>query len=618
MTNYYSIKQAAELWGISKARVTKLCQEGRIEGAVREGRFWRIPENASKPADLRTKSGKQSEQKRSLLPMPIGISDYKTASTQYYYVDKTMMIKDFLDEKPAVSLFTRPRRFGKTLNMDMLKTFFEISDEDTSVFFKDKVIWNCGAEYTKHQGKYPVIFLTFKDVKYNTWELTLRKISDLLSKEFLRHSELSDSAKCNDREKKYYNKIADGNADLIDLSGALGSLSAMLKKHFGIAPILIIDEYDTPIQQGYMSGFYNEAILFMRNFFSEGLKDNNDLSFGFLTGILRVAKESIFSGMNNLSVNSVLDNKYSRYFGFTKDEIIEMTAAYSATDQLNEICEWYDGYVFGEQEIFNPWSVINYFSNGCQPKAFWVSTGDNSIIEEILEQADSELYDNLNSLISGGKITSYIDTNVIYPEIRQNPSSIYSFLLITGYLKYTRKDIANGNDYMCELELPNREIRYAYKKEILDKMADVFPQNLTIPIQEAIYKKDADKLKGLLCRIMINSISSFDHADETFYHGIILGLLITFESGYRLTSNRESGLGRFDIQLMPKDSKLPGVLMELKATKDKKDDLSALAKTALKQIGEKKYDTEMKAEGVKDIIKIGIAFCEKKAEVEVE
>ncbi len=618
MSEYISINQAAEQWGISRVRVTKLCQEGRIEGAVRKGRFWRIPENASKPADLRTRSGKQSEQTRSLLPMPIGISDYKTASTQYYYVDKTLMIKDFLDEKPAVSLFTRPRRFGKTLNMDMLKTFFEITDEDTSLYFKDKAIWDCGTEYTKHQGKYPVIFLTFKDVKYNTWELTLRKISDLLSKEFLRHSELADSAKCNDREKKYYNKIADSNADLIDLSGALGSLSAMLKKHFGIAPVLIIDEYDTPIQQGYMYGFYDEAILFMRNFFSEGLKDNNDLSFGFLTGILRVAKESIFSGMNNLSVNSVLDNKYSRYFGFTKDEINEMTAAYSVTDKLDEICEWYDGYVFGEQEIFNPWSVINYFSNGCQPKAFWVSTGDNSIIEEILEQADSELYDNLNSLISGGKITSYIDTNVIYPEIRQNPSSIYSFLLITGYLKYTRKDIANGNDYMCELELPNREIRYAYKKEILDKMADVFPQNLTIPIQEAIYKKDADKLKDLLCRIMINSISSFDHADETFYHGMILGLLITFESGYRLTSNRESGLGRFDIQLMPKDSKLPGVLMELKATKDKKDDLSSLAKTALKQIDEKKYDTEMKEDGVKDIIKIGIAFCGKTAEVEVE
>lgn len=618
MSEYISIKQAAEQWGISRVRITKLCQEGRIEGAVREGRFWRIPENASKPADMRTKSGKQREQTRSLLPMPIGISDYKTASTQYYYVDKTLMIKDFLDEKPAVSLFTRPRRFGKTLNMDMLKTFFEISDEDTSVYFNDKAIWSCGTEYTKHQGKYPVIFLTFKDVKYSTWDLTLRKISDLLSKEFLRHSELADSAKCNDREKKYYNKIADGNADLIDLSSALGSLSAMLKKHFGIAPVLIIDEYDTPIQQGYVYGFYDEAILFMRNFFSEGLKDNNDLSFGFLTGILPAASECIFSGMNNLIVNSVLDNKYSRYFGFTKDEINEMTADYSVTDKLDEICEWYDGYVFGEQEIFNPWSVINYFSNGCQPKAFWVSTGDNSIIEEILEQADSELYDNLNSLISGGKITSYIDTNVIYPEIRQNPSSIYSFLLITGYLKYTRKDIANGNDYMCELELPNREIRYAYKKEILDKMSDVFPQNLTIPIQEAIYKKDADKLKDLLCRIMINSISSFDHADETFYHGMILGLLITFESGYRLTSNRESGFGRFDIQLMPKNSNLPGVLMELKATKDKKDDLSALAKTALKQIDEKKYDTEMKADGVKDIIKIGIAFCGKTAEVEVE
>ena len=618
MADYISIKQASELWGISKARITKLCQEGRIDGAVRNGRFWCIPENASKPADMRTKNSKQSEHSKLLLPMPIGISDYKTASTEYYYIDKTLMIKDFLDEKPAVSLFTRPRRFGKTLNMDMLKTFFEISDEETSVYFKDKAIWSCGDKYTKHQGKYPVIFLTFKDVKYNTWELTLHKISDLLSKEFLRHPELSDSDKCNDREKKYYNRIADGNADLIDLSAALGNLSAMLKKHFGIAPVLIIDEYDTPIQQGYMYGFYDDAITFMRNLFSEGLKDNNNLSFGFLTGILRVAKESIFSGMNNLSVYSVLDNKYSQYFGFTKNEITEMTRAYSVPEKLDEICEWYDGYVFGEQEIFNPWSVINYFSNGCQPKAFWISTGDNSIIEEILEQADSELYDNLNSLISGKRITSYIDTNVIYPEIKKNPSSIYSFLLITGYLKYTSRDIANGNDYICELELPNREIRYAYKKEILDKLSGIFPQNLTIPVQEAIYKKDAVKLRELLCKIMLNSISSFDYSHESFYHGMILGLLVTFESGYRLTSNRESGLGRFDIQLMPRNSKLPGVLMELKSTKDKNDDLKALAKAALEQIDEKRYDTEMKAEGVDDIIRIGIAFCGKTAEVEVE
>lgn len=617
MANYISIEQASKLWGLSKARITKLCQEGRIEGTVREGRFWRIPENASKPSDRRIKNNIGSS-KAKRLPLPIGISDYKTAASKYYYVDKTLMIKDFLDEKPAVTLFTRPRRFGKTLNMDMIKTFFEKTDEDTSVYFKDKKIWACGSEYTQHQGKYPVIFLTFKDVKYNTWELTLRKISALLSQEYLRHSELSTSDKCNDREKKYYNKIADGCTDIIDMTSALGNLSVMLDKHYGTAPILIIDEYDTPIQQGHMYGFYDDAIMFMRNFFSEGLKDNKSLSFGFLTGILRVAKESIFSGMNNLSVNSVLDDKYSQYFGFTEDEVKEMISVYSAAEKYDEMCEWYDGYVFGKREIFNPWSVINYFSNNCEPKAFWVSTDDNGIIEEILEQADSDLYENLRSLISGSRITSYIDTNVIYPEIKQNPSSIYSFLLITGYLKYTKKEITNGSDYMCELELPNKEILYAYKKEILDKLSNVFPQNLTIPIQEAIYKKDSDKLKDLLCKVMINSISCFDYADEAFYHGMLLGLLVTFDSGYILTSNRESGLGRFDIQLKPRTSGLPGVLMELKATKDQTEDLTSLAKTALAQIKEKRYDSSLKADGVTDIIKIGIAFCGKKAEVSLE
>ena len=413
-----------------------LGKDGKIEGAVKHGKSWLIPINAKKPIDNRVTSGTYKKKARpSNLPLPIGISDYRLASSEYYYIDKTMMIKDFIDERPMVSLFTRPRRFGKTLNMDMLRTFFEKTKEDTSIYFKDKKIWACGKKYRDYQGKYPVIFVTFKDIKFNTWEETLDAIKEVFSKEASRHIELKTSDKCNEYEKKDFENLLSGEINEVKLSNALLTLSSMLHKHHGIAPIIIIDEYDIPIQQGHTKNFYDKVILFMRNLFSSGLKDNKHLSYGFLTGILRIAKESIFSGLNNLTIHSVLDNKYSAYFGFTSDEVKEMTEYYGVPNKYNELCEWYDGYRFGKTEIFNPWSVINYFHNECEPRTFWQSTGSNDIIGEIISEADKEIYEKLTSLVNGETFTTYIDTNVIYPQIKNNPSTIYSFLLLTGYLK---------------------------------------------------------------------------------------------------------------------------------------------------------------------------------------
>lgn len=407
------------------------------------------------------------------LPMPIGITDYRLASSEYYYVDKTLMIRDFLDERPMVSLFTRPRRFGKTLNMDMLRTFFEKTDEDTSVYFKDKKIWQCGKKYRDYQGRYPVIFITFKDVKRDTWEETYDQITKILRQEFERHRKLLVSSCCSRYEKEYFKSVLEGKANATDMMMSLQRLSQMLDEHYGIAPVIIIDEYDTPIQQGYMKGFYDKVILFMRNLFSGGLKDNRHLSYGFLTGILRVAKESIFSGLNNLKVNSVLDDRYSEYFGFTSNEVKEITAYYGAEEKYEEICAWYDGYQFGETEIFNPWSVINYFGGGCKPKAFWQFTGSNEIIGEVLKNADSDVYERLNALMQGESFLTYIDTGVIYPQIRSNPSSVYSFLLVAGYLKVIRTESLFSGDYMCEVMLPNREIASVYQKEILQKLSDI-------------------------------------------------------------------------------------------------------------------------------------------------
>lgn len=552
------------------------------------------------------------------LPLPIGVADYRLASTEYYYIDKTLMIKEFLDERPMVSLFTRPRRFGKTLNMDMLRTFFEKTAEDTSVYFRDKAIWQCGEHYRSYQGKYPVIFLTFKDVKFTTWQETFQSIRELIAKEAYRHIELKDSDRCDAFDKKAFLRLQQGNADETELANALADLSLALHKHYGIAPIIIIDEYDIPIQQGYMQGFYDKVILFMRNLFSGGLKDNKHLSYGFLTGILRVAKESIFSGLNNLVINSVLDNKYSEYFGFTASEVQQMAAYYGVADKYAELCAWYDGYRFGRTEIFNPWSVINYFNNGCEPRAFWQTTGSNDIIGEIIGVADAEIYERLTSLVNGKSFVTYIDTSVIYPQIKSNPSSIYSFLLVAGYLKVLKTVPAFSGDFMCEVALPNKEIAYVYNKEILQKLDKLIPMAAAISMQEALYSADSQKLKAVMQSLLANSVSSFDTAGENFYHGFMLGLCALLSNAY-VTSNREAGDGRYDIQLMPKNVALPGILIELKAEKHADaEQLKRLAAVALKQINDKNYAADMQSHGVKTIYKYGVAFSGKKVEIEVE
>ena len=315
MAGIMTVKEAAKRWDVSERRIGILCQEGRIPGAYKEGRRWLIPDDAEKPVDQRRKNQRPvaivKAGARKKLPLPIGISDYRKASSQYYYVDKTMLIRDFIDERPQVSLFTRPRRFGKTLNMDMLRVFFEKTDEDTSVYFRDKKIWACGEEYRRYQGKYPVIYITFKDVKFETWNDTYDMVSKILRSEFQRHSELLESERISPYDKKYLTQVLSGDANETDMAMSLLNLSRMLHEHHGVEPIIIIDEYDTPIQQGHMLGYYDQVVGFMRILFSGGLKDNSHLSYGFLTGILRVAKESIFSGLNNLKINSILDHRYS-------------------------------------------------------------------------------------------------------------------------------------------------------------------------------------------------------------------------------------------------------------------------------------------------------------------
>ena len=616
-------KEKALEWDVTPRAVNVMCKNGRIDGAIKEKGSWLIPDDAEKPIDGRISTGKYVKKiiNPKVKSLPIGISDYVRAQSEYYYVDKTLLIKEFLDQKPLVSLFTRPRRFGKTLNMDMLRVFFEISDEDTSKYFADKAIWKCGEEYQSHQGKYPVIFLTFKDVKFDTWESTIDKIRGLLQEEYGRHQELLSSDKLSQYEKEYFAKILDASANEVELTSALERLSKMLATHYGKAPIIIIDEYDTPIQEGYSKDFYDEIISFMRNFFSGAFKDNKNLSYGFLTGILRIAQESIFSGLNNLTVNSVMDEEYDSFFGFTSNEVKEMLEYYAMTEKESELKEWYDGYLFGNEEIYNPWSVINYISRGGIPQAYWVNTGNNEILEDVMRVATDDITDRLYALLQGNRVVARIDQNVVYRSLAEDPANIYSLLLVAGYLKTPKKELQADGSYLCEVSIPNREIAAVYKSEILSHFLQIgaITRTTANKIAESLYANDYKKLQSAVAEYMDKSISFYDGGAEGFYHGLMLGLIALMDNQYKIKSNRESGDGRYDVCLIPREKRYPGIILELKWEKGLGEAaLDSLADEALVQIDALRYDSEMKEDGIIDILKFGIAFSGKKVSVKTK
>lgn len=618
---YLTSIQMAEKWGLTKRRVNALCQNGDISGAYKDGYRWMIPEDAGKPEGRKQEPGsmKVENGKR---PLPIGISDYRMAVSKYYYVDKTLLIRDLLDYHPLVSLFTRPRRFGKTLNMDMLRVFFEKTGEDTSIYFKGTEIWTAGEKYRKEQGRYPVIFLTFKDVKYNTWEETRINLYSVIQAEYRRHMYLLSGDQLADVDKQYIEKVLRGTLDAALWPGTLANLAWLLDMHYGVAPVILIDEYDTPIQQGYMKGFYEDVISFMRNFLSGGLKDNRHMSMAFLTGILRVAKESIFSGLNNLNVNSVLENRYSEYFGFTEKEVAQILKDFGHADRLPEVKEWYNGYRFGKSEIYNPWSVLNYVDAEFFPKTFWQSTGSNEIIGEIVKEASDDVLRDLRRLLAGEKIEVYVDTSVVYPEIKRNDSGIYSFLLMAGYLTVQSENQLYDGNSICEVCIPNREITILFEKEILAKMDPILTESTAIVLQQSLLTGDADRFQRELQKFIMSAVSYNDASSEGFYHGLLLGMSAVMNQYYEVTSNREAGEGRYDIQLKPRRKNMPGFLIEVKAASQRLADngdvdriLEELAQKGLQQISQKKYTEELRQAGVAKIVRLGVAFYKKNCKV---
>lgn len=609
---YISTKEVAEILGLSTRRVVGLCNAGKLEGALRKGHSWMVPEDAAYTYIGIEKSAKTGNGE--VLSCAVGNTSYMDVVKNSYYVDKTLLIRDLIDDQVPGILFTRPRRFGKTLALDMLKTFFEKTKEDTSIYFKDKQIWECGKKYQEMQGAFPVISITFKDAKFLDWASTYAAIKNVIRDEFMRHDELFTSRSLNPVEEDYLSRMQADELSDVEYTRALLNLGRMLEKHHQSKVVILIDEYDTPIQQGYSRSFYNEVITFMRNFMSGGLKDNPSLAFGVLTGILRVSKENLFSGLNNPIVNSVLDEKYSKYFGFTVDEVNTMATYYGQETKREELREWYDGYRFGSTEIYNPWSVTNYFYNNCQAKPYWTNTSDNEIIREIMISLTPDIAENLFTLLQGQTIQASLNMDVIYPRITDGTDTIFSFLLFAGYLKPVSDAVETEFGTFMELALPNKEIRRVYNTEILSWLRETVDGNVMAGLEKALYLNDGKKLQEFLRKYMITCISCFDGSAEGFYHGMMLGLAAGMSSRYYIRSNRESGEGRFDLTLEPKIHSLPGVIMEFKATKAE-NDLSAAAIEALKQIEDKHYDIDMKDRGIRGIVKYGIAFAGKNVEI---
>ena len=543
--------------------------------------------------------------------LPLGIENFEEIRTEdFYYIDKSMLIADLLNGWGKVNLFTRPRRFGKTLNMSMLKSFFEIGTNpqlfDGLAISKETKL--CEA----YMGKFPVLFISLKGVEGLTYQDAERGLANIIIKEAKRFRFLKDSTILSEDEKEDCKDLINGSFEKYGLQQALLTLTNLLCSYYGRKVILLIDEYDVPLDKAFQNGYYREMLDLVRSMFHAALKTNDSLYFAVMTGCLRVSKESIFTGLNNLKVHSISDEQFDEYFGFTHGEVETLLKEYGIESHQAEFKEWYDGYRFGNTEIFNPWSVINYISDNCFPKAFWQSTGSNEIIGEIIQTATPEITKDLYKLLCGEKIAAYIDTGVIYPEVQNNPYSIYSFLLVAGYLKVANIYPQSDGNFMCDVAIPNKEITFVYEKEVLNRTNQ---NSLAISISQAIFSKDTQKLQSLLEDFMVKSISSIDGANEGFYHGMMLGLCAILGNRYKIRSNRESGLGRFDIQLMPLAKGMPGFIFEFKHTKDEHTDLSALADSALQQIETKKYDTELRDNGVNSIISIGIAFRGKSAVV---
>ena len=546
--------------------------------------------------------------------LPVGIEDFEEMRKQdFYYVDKTGLIVDLLAGWGKVNLFTRPRRFGKTLNMSMLKCFFEIGTDKS--LFDGLAVSKEKALCETYMGKYPVVFVSLKGVDGLTFETAYRALCSIIRREALRLEFLLDSDKLTENEKKSLNRILTGEYDDQDIRDSLQMLCTLLEKHYGQKPILLIDEYDVPLDKAYYHGYYPQMIDLIRAMFQAALKTNSSLFFAVLTGCLRVSKESIFTGLNNLMVHSISDPSFDEYFGFTDEEVGKMLSDYGLEAHHQEAREWYDGYRFGGQDVYCPWDVINYVyalrvDPQAEPKAYWLNTSGNAMVRELISKsADGTTQMEIERLIEGETITKTLNEQLTHNEIRSSIGNIWSLLYMTGYLTTAQKP--SGGRY--ELRIPNREVRQIYMQQVLswfEDKASAETDKLT-SLYAAFETGDVDTIKEILDEQLLDTVSFYD-AHESFYHGFLLALLSTC-ANWNVSSNIETGKGRSDIIAGRKDRKV-GFVVEVKDVKDE-EKLDAACEAALRQIDERDYTAILRRFRVKEIHKYGVAFWDKECRI---
>ena len=537
------------------------------------------------------------------MKLPIGIDNFEEIIKEdYFYVDKTLIIKDILDSGAKVLLFPRPRRFGKTLTMSMIDNFFNVKRQNKELFNNLNV---SKTDYLKESSKYPVIFISLKDIKSNNWEDTYEALQNKIAKLYIDNEEVIEIL--NEEEKKYFIDIKSKKATSIDYQTSLLNLTIFLTKYYNEKTIVLIDEYDSIIQTSYVNKYYEECINFMRNFLSSVLKTNEYLKFSVLTGILRVSKESIFSGLNNIEVHSIRNEEYNEYFGFTSVEIDKILNDFNLENK-KEIKEWYNGYNFGGKQIYNPWSILNLLeSKKIMP--YWINTSSNEMLSNLFKNANGKSFEELKKLIDGESVEVVINENVVYNELTSNLETILNFMYMTGYLTID-KVLETGRKFVATLKIPNIEVSIAFDQLISGWFSKDDDLTTLIEIKDSILNNKIENFEYYLNRIMINSMSYFD-SKEAFYHGLMLGLLLNFGNNYIIESNRESGLGRYDLKIMKKD-KTFGAVFEFKITEDEKE-LENSAKKAKEQVENRIYYNDLKELNVLKIQSYGIAFNKKKA-----
>ncbi len=551
--------------------------------------------------------------------IPIGIEFYsEMIEKNYYYVDKTLLMKELLDNGSKVFLLTRPRRFGKTLGLSMIQTFFEDArDEkgkkiDNLCYFSGKKIMDAGEEYLSHAGTYPVIKMSLKSAKQPNFEVAYSCLVDEIAKEYHRHRYVMESSVLNEEEKTKYYEIMVWKGEYKQYTKALEFLSDCLERYHGKQAVILIDEYDVPLENAWFKGFYDKMIDFIRSLFESALKTNSHLAFAVVTGCLRISKESIFTGLNNLKVVSILDSTFGEYFGFVPSEVEEMLDFYGIGDCKEAAKRWYDGYLFGEKEVYNPWSVINYVADTVSgtakfPKPYWSNTSSNSIVRELVERADTQVRSEIERLIDGGRIEKPIHEDITYGDIYDSQDNLWNFLFFTGYLKKC-KERQEGELMYLTMSIPNAEISYIYKNTILSWFDKKIRKTDMIPLMKAIEDGDCEKFADFVTEQLSDTISFYDYK-ESYYHGFLTGILKCFQK-YIVFSNQETGLGRSDIMLQETKFRGRGVILELKVTEDI-DKMEEMCEKALQQIEEKQYEQRLRKEGCREILKYGICFFKK-------